>query len=392
MTLFTAKPPVPRGLGINIHQVDDDDLDAIAAVGFAFARTGVEWRYVETVAGVYSWTEYDYLVNGLYSRGVRPLCILSYSNPLYEGGDGTLPSGHHGIATDAKRTAFVAFAVALATRYQDKIILELWNEPNWPGFWQPQPSPVMYTALAAAVGPALAAAAPSTPLLGPAAASVDLPWLRECFENGLLDHVHAVSCHPYRPTDPETTGNDFLTLRELIDEYAVGKDVPIACSEWGYSQYTPEARALTEHQQASYLVRLYLSNRISGLPITIWYAWRDGGTNPTDSEDHFGINTYAGAPKLAVSAATTLLSVTQGYEFAGRLKLASDADYAVLFNKGADRVVVAWTVRAPSNLVLNMAAVPSQVLDQYGATLTISHVGDDVTVGLSSSVTYVVYS
>src|ERR1700752_4370800 len=77
---------LPQGVGINIHFVrgHDKDLDLIAAAGFKVVRMDFSWSAIERHKDRYDWAEYDELTTNLEKRGIRPMYILDYSNPLYE--------------------------------------------------------------------------------------------------------------------------------------------------------------------------------------------------------------------------------------------------------------------------------------------------------------------
>ena len=57
-----------------------------------------------------------------------------------------------------------------------------------------------------------------------------------------------------------------------------GKTLPIVSSEWGYSTgtvgtaYTPVA---TAQLQGDYLARMMLVNLSQGIPLSIWYDWKN---------------------------------------------------------------------------------------------------------------------
>jgi hypothetical protein len=76
---------VPSGLGVNVHFADGhgEELDLIKTMGFRLIRTDLTWSTVETARGRYDWRPYDALVSDARRRGLTPLLILAYSNPLY---------------------------------------------------------------------------------------------------------------------------------------------------------------------------------------------------------------------------------------------------------------------------------------------------------------------
>jgi polysaccharide biosynthesis protein PslG len=334
---------ISHGLGVNIHFVDPParDVEMIAAAGFRFVRMDFFWEQIERRKGEYDFAAYEHLVDTLARHGIRPLFILDYGNPLYD--NNLAPQ------TDAGREAFARFAAAGAARFKGRGVLwELWNEPN-DKFWHPRPSLDDYMALAKAVFPAMRRADPGATLIAPAAAFFDLDFLVGCFERGLLHLVDAVSVHPYGRMPPEAVTADYHRLRVLIARYAPsGKaELPILSGEWGYS-----GTWFSREQQGDLLARMFLINAVNGVPLSIWYDWRDDGPNPREAEQNFGTVTAEYQPKPAYVAARTLIQELQGFRFVKRLSLPSDEDYAALFARGDEQKVALWTTGSPHRVAL----------------------------------------
>src|ERR1700704_4379139 len=100
------------------------------AMGFRVIRSDVSWSKVETRQGLYDWSATDSLVAKSRRRGLLPLLILAYSNPLYaptwQGDTGRLDWAFEPPITERARQAFVAFARAAAERYRGQVIWEVW--------------------------------------------------------------------------------------------------------------------------------------------------------------------------------------------------------------------------------------------------------------------------
>ena len=157
--------------------------------------------------------------------------------------------------------------------------------------------------------------------MGPATSKIPLEFLERFFASGALAALDAVSVHPYRACSrpPETAAEDYRKLRQLIEHYAPAtkKQMPILSGEWGYAWHT---RGVSPETQAAYLARQQLSNLLNDVPLSIWYDWKDDGTNPGESEHHFGTVTYDLKPKPAYLGARTLTR-------AGRLSDRSTSEY-----------------------------------------------------------------
>lgn len=327
-------PTIPDGLGVNIHFRGEParDIDMLAAAGFRFIRMDFAWHLIERERGVYDFTAYDQLTDGLARRGLRPLYILDYSNPLYE--------EERSVQTEAGRQAFARFAAAGAARYRGRgVVWELWNEPNG-SFWRPQPAIDGYMALAKVALPAVRRADPAAVCIAPACAGIDRSFLQGCAQRGLFDLVDGVSVHPYRQAPPETAAADYAWLRGLIDSYRPG--LPIVSGEWGYSSAWS---GFDVGRQGQYLPRELLTNLSLGIPLAIWYDWHDDGPDPKEPEHHFGTVTLDYRPKPAYLAMQRLTRALSGLHFVKRLGSAPD-DYRLLFTDGNRSVLAVWTTGA----------------------------------------------
>ncbi|MGH9357411.1 MAG: cellulase family glycosylhydrolase, partial [Terriglobia bacterium] len=228
---------------------------------------------------------------------------------------------------------------------------EMWNEPNYTRFWQPKPNVEDYILLALATGEAIKETDPGATMIGPGCALVDLRFLASCFQAGLLNYWAGVSVHPYRQRDPETVVPELRALRYLIAHYAPAhKKIALVASEWGYSS-TWKYDHMDEQMQARMLAREWLTGAANGVALTIWYDWRDDGPDPQDPEAHFGLVRFAYRagkrpvfePKLAYQSAAMVSSALAGYRFSRRLDVGNAADYVLLFTRGSDARLVAWT-------------------------------------------------
>ncbi len=343
---------VPDALGVNIHFTDPrpGEMKMLAEAGFRWVRMDFTWASIEREKGKYDFTAYDRLMAALEPHNIRARFILDYSNPHYDNGLSPV--------SDEGRKAFARWAAAGARHFRGRGILwEMYNEPNI-GFWKPQPDVKQYIQLALEVGKALREAAPEELYIGPATSQIDLPFLEECFKAGLLEYWSAVSVHPYRQTAPETVAPEYAALRQLIAKYAPkGKSIPILSGEWGYS-------AVWKHfdveKQGRFLPRQWLVNLANGVPLSIWYDWHDDGLDPKEPEHHFGTvlhEYHAGRdpvydPKPAYHAAKTLTRLLGGYTFSKRLIVDDEQDHVLLFARGDEVAVAAWTTASTPSTVL----------------------------------------
>ena len=364
-------PPLtlPEGVGVNIHftRGHERDLDAIAAAGFKFIRMDFGWSATERDPGQYRWDAYEDLLRGLEQRGLRAVFILDYSNDLYE--KDASPQHAESVA------AFARWAGAAARRFQGRRILwEIWNEPNI-DFWKPKPDVRQYIALAAATCAAIRANDPSATIVAPA--SSEFPWefLEEMFKAGLLEQLDGVSVHPYREyrRSPETVTEDYSRLRSLIERYASAdrRDLPILSGEWGYATHT---KGVALQTQAAFLARQQLVNVLNRVPLSIWYDWKNDGTNPEHNEDNFGTVNPDLSPKPSYRALQTLTRQLAGCRIVRRMEVGDPRSWVLLLSdsSGGQKLAV-WSDSGerPLDLALGLDSPGSiEAVDGYGTNRT----------------------
>jgi len=362
-------PAIPDGLGVNIHFTGlPHDLRVITEAGFKFIRMDLAWSRIEQAKGVYDFkgSGYDSLTLGCEELGIRVLYILDYSNELYE--------SDRSVRTEAGRKAFGDFAEAAAKRYAGKGILwEIWNEANIKQFWTPQPSVDDYCKLVEAVAPRVREADPSGQVVAGATSQIPLGWFEGCFKNGLLNWIDVLSVHPYRSQNPETVIQDYAKLRGLIARYApASKQIPVISGEWGYSNLNWDKSRLTEQQQAEYLVRMFLINSYQNIPVSIWYDWKNDGTDPNEREHQFGTVKHDLSPKAAYLAAKVLSSTLAGYSIKQKFDLGNENDFAFMLTNGNRQAVAFWTLGPKHNVTLPIDPTEVTLVGIYGAKVIIN--------------------
>jgi hypothetical protein len=390
-----APPPsvekIPESWGVNIHFTDPQpgEMKELSAAGFRWIRMDFGWGGIERRAkGEYDFSAYDRLMDQISAHHIRPIFILDYSNRFYDGGESP--------RTDEGRAAFAAWAAASVRHFKGRGILwEMYNEPNI-GFWKPHPNVEEYAKLALAVGKAIRAAEPGETYIGPGSSTIDLPFIEHCCKVGCLEYWSAVSVHPYRQSDPETVSAEYRKLRLLIARYAPpGRNIPIISSEWGYSSGW---QRFDERRQAMYLPRELLVDVLNDVPVSIWYDWHEDGTNPREPEHHFGIVRHAAhpdadtlyEPKPAYLAMKALATSLAGFRFSKRLWTGAAEDYVLLFDKGEDVRLAAWTSRQERHKVRIAASDgPFDVTDASGhARGAIDSRNGQIDLSLDNSVQY----
>jgi polysaccharide biosynthesis protein PslG len=374
------EPVLPAGVGVNIHFVTghEKDLDLIAAAGFRFVRMDFHWQAVEPRKGEYDWAGYEELLANLEKRGLRAILILDYSHHLYEE-QVTCP---HPITGQPHKTtaspqhpesiaAFARWAAAAAKHFQGRHVLwEIWNEPNG-HFWSPKPDAQQYTTLALATAKAIREADPQATIIGPASAGFPWEFLESFLKSGVLEYLDAVSVHPYRgpQNPPETAAGDYQKLRTLIERHAPPSkkvQIPMLSGEWGYSTFK---KGVLLETQAAFAARQQLSNLLNGVPLSIWYDWKNDGPDPNENEHNFGTVLSDLKPKPAYVAIQTLTRELSGYRIARRVSLAGDKDYVLLCtNQAGGQKLAAWTLGEPHEVSLEISLKGAEKPTVLGST------------------------
>ncbi|MGB2861857.1 MAG: cellulase family glycosylhydrolase [Sedimentisphaerales bacterium] len=362
-------PAIAHGFGVNIHFTGlPRDLKMIAEVGFKFIRMDLAWSRVERAKDVYDFkgSGYDSLTLGCEKLGIRVLYILDYSNELYE--------SDRSVRTEAGRKAFADFAEAAAKRYAGKGILwEIWNEPNLKHFWSPQPSVDDYCKLVEASASRIRNADPSGQVVAGATSGIPFEWFEGCFKNGLLNWIDVLSVHPYRSQPPETVIQDYTKLCGLIARYVpIGKQIPVISGEWGYSNLNWDKSRLTEQQQAEYLARMFLINSYQKIPVSIWYDWKNDGTDPNEREHQFGTVKHDLNPKAAYLAVKVLSSTLAGYSIHQKIDLGNENDFAFMLTNGNREAVAFWTLGPRHNVTLPIDPTEVTLVGIYGGKVIIN--------------------
>jgi hypothetical protein len=399
-------PVLPGGVGVNIHftRGHQRELDMIAAAGFKFVRMDFLWARTERRSGQYDWSEYDELTADLERRGIRAYYILDYSNPLYEG---TVITRNADTGREEDRstasprhpesiTAFTRWAAAAARHFRDQhVVWEIWNEPNIE-FWKPEPNVKEYIALALATCKAIRDADPQATIVAPATSSFPWGFLKKFMKSGVLESLDGVSVHPYRSENspPETTIEDYKRLRKLIEQSApneVKKKIPIISGEWGYS--SDKAEGVSLEKQADFVVRQQLSNLLQGVPISIWYDWKNDGQDSNAREHNFGLVNYDLQPKPAYVAIQTLTRELSGYSVAGRIGTRNKKDFVlILKNNIGETKLAVWTLGKPHTVALDLEATSATgvvFVDGRGKSGNIDITKNSLTVKLASSPQYI---
>ncbi len=321
--------------GNTLPWLDADDLAAVlndaSALGVGWIRLDLDWSDIQpTSAATYDWSDFDRVVQAARARGLSLLPVL-IGTPAW-----ARPAGAtNEMWAPADPAQFAAFAAAAARRYAPLGIhtWEIWNEPNATAFWRPQPSAAAYMKLLSPTAAAIRAADPTAFIvsggLAPEATGYvsgsSLQFLAAMCALGANRLVDAIGYHPYSfpvtPQDPvtwnpwaqiATTGT---SLRSILAQYGT-PGLPIWATEYGAPTDGPGTEATaqgwpqgTDPDHASEAFQATLATdsvaaavATPGLRALFWYTDRDAGTDPSTTEDFFGLRRADGSAKPAFAA------------------------------------------------------------------------------------------
>lgn len=351
-------PPLgfPQGMGVQLKNGADwttGRLEEAQALGFRIVRKGMYWNSVEKQKGVYDFSGYDEQLACAKKLGLTVVVTFFGSNDLYEKQENV-----RGVITEEGRKGFAGFAAAAAAHYQgEKIIFEIWNEPNVSTFWgkhgkhNTKPFADQYSALVNAVVPEMLKVDSDCFVVAGSVSNYWEPsyqWTEFCFQNGVLKSgIRGWSVHPYGVRTPEEHAIGHARTRELLVQYG-SPDLPMMNTERGYSVEKTETgegwsggeAAKVLEYQASHFLRQILIDQLCGVRFSSWYEW--GGN------EGFGLWNPDGSARPAVAAIKELVAQLDGYRIVERLDSDSKLDYVlVCSNEKGERKLVAWTAPPP---------------------------------------------
>lgn len=313
-----AAARLPAGFAGVVPQgpLSPGDFDRIGGLGLGL-RLGVSWRAVEEEPGAYDFSALDAEVGAAADRGITVLPVV-YGTPAWLRPDPFRPPlGRAGLA------AWRGFLRELVRRYGRggefwqgrgrRVPLrrwQLWNEPNFPIFWRPGPSPAAYAKLLHAGAAAIRGVDPRAQIVAAGLAPIERqppPWqfLRRLYRvPGFRADADLIALHPYSAR--------FAVLAERVGRMravmaAAGdarKSLLITEIGAASSSSRPDVMDLGLLGQASYLEQSMLGLarfRRWRIGAVYWYAWQDKlGDDPTCQFcPYVGLLDADGAPKPA---------------------------------------------------------------------------------------------
>src|SRR5690554_2990942 len=192
--------------------------DYVEPLGIKKVRIQGGWAKTEKELGKYEWEWLDEIIFDLEKKGVKPWVSLSYGNPLYAEGGGTL-LGATLPKSDEASEGWLNWVKAFVERYKGVVDeWEIWNEPNLRNV----NAAADYADILMKTSKAIREIQPDAEIAGMATAGVDIDFIRAVLqivkENNMLGYLDKVSYHPYN-MNPDASYEQVMELREVVNSF-----------------------------------------------------------------------------------------------------------------------------------------------------------------------------
>jgi hypothetical protein len=305
-TSAAAQTPLPPPFvwGVGTHLVGAENnlqkLDHLHDLGFTAFRDDVHWHVVEKRHSVYEVpAAWDAFVSAAASKGIRPLLVLLYGNPLYEGGK--RPKSAASIA------AFARYAGFVAEHFKPlHPIYEVWNE------WKMERSSDVqeYIAVVSATSQAVRKSDPTATVIAGGFNVRGLKALGTFVSMDGMKYIDGLSIHPYVQCEWSSGPDGYSDLISAMAKLVHLKpNQSLYVTEIGWPTHKGRC-GVSEARAAQYLAESYLIAKCKRDVAGIWwYDLRNDGPNLTDPELNFGLFSFDYKPKGSVAIARRIGSL-----------------------------------------------------------------------------------
>jgi len=219
---------------------------------------------------------------------------------------------------------FADAAAWVAQRWGDDMAaIEIWNEPNYIGWFNTPTPEVDYVAMLRAAYPRIKAVKPALPVLGPAMLASDAPFLAKLYAAGIGGYFDGLSLRPFNqgrdPYDitlpPFGAAHVYLTGVPWVREIMIANGDAAKrmwFTELGWSSCAPGTSVwcITPDLQARYLGDAFriIRDRWDYVESVSVYNLRNKGTDPLDRESQMGLLQRDFTPKPSYFAFRDVLA------------------------------------------------------------------------------------
>jgi hypothetical protein len=317
-------------------------------LGVGWDRIDLWWGTVEPQRGTWNFDWPDRVFDEFERQGVQWYPILCYGSAWWD--------GRTGPQNDEEFAQFAEYVRRTVGRYKGRApVWSLWNEPNIPTFWSPEPNADHYAELVKQSYRALKQADPEARMAAMVLAPLgawDRKFTERAYQQGIRDHFDIFDYHYYRSHPPEReVPAEIAEIRAVMARY--GDDKPIWISESGVSTIS-----VGEERQAAYIVRNHLLALALGIERFFYFDlqnWYDDRPHEWDSE--LGLVTAAGKPKPSYHAYRTLVAQTEHMDVVGRCTGLGEEIEGVLLRDPATHVfrLAVWQTKDHATRTVEIA-------------------------------------
>ena len=252
--------------------------DKLAKTGIKWARCQTGWGKTEKVKGVYDFKWLDDVVDNLVSRGIEPFFNLGFGNALYMGETKT-PTAVGYVPLyfgDECLQAWKNYVDTISKRYKGKVrFYEIWNEPDWKGFWIPKkPDAAEYAKLIKITGEIIRQNVPDAQIGATTSENTGRPYQLDFFKSGGAEYIDFFCIHSYCTIPEERHDTEARILKDWLSRYGKGRKISIWQTEAGFGSYYPPKhfrKTVTsggEYMQAKWMLRRTVLDISSGYALT----------------------------------------------------------------------------------------------------------------------------
>lgn len=314
----------PFVLGVQTHFEQGWSTDLINSaqkLNVLVVRDEIGWSEVEMTKGQYDFTRADMYMAPLIEKGIRPLIVITDTNPLYD--DGNTPYTAEGME------GLASYISAILDHYGvENVQIEIGNEVNSDDFVVGPFTENKAKFLAETVRRVkarLRADHPDARIICTGLHSVAIGFYRDFFRRGGLQSCDAISVHPYND-NPGILLGELARLNDLMDEF--GGKKPIYVTEFGQWFEDPE-------DAPDFMTKMVVQMSAVGVREAYWYALVDEPWWP-----NMGLLARDGTTRKPAWDAFDFLQ-TRVLNL-GRPVSLSKAATAKLYGFGDGQVFVAW--------------------------------------------------
>ncbi len=350
---------------------DPRELDLMKQIGVQKVRDEFYWSAIEREKGVYSFDRSDVIMNEFLDAGLEPRINLTYNNLKYvEIPDGVSDKSKVAPRTYEELSAYCEYAKQLVQHYPEINTVEVWNEPNWYVFWEPEVNMIDYATMVKSVSEAIHEVRPEVKVIagslvyGHTGRTDFEDSAGEFLDEGAMNYADGISTHPYYfPRSVNIMESVFYKKSNtLFDSYG------IVTGRYATETGLPTSdndNGISEEGQADALAKTFIYSDAAGVKETTWYNFRDKGLNPSNNEHNFGIMKRNFLPKPALVALNQSNRVLNGTVYIGKVSFGSDVT-GYIYLKDAQPICVIWSTGGGYT---NVSLKNSYIEDIYGNVL-----------------------